>query len=49
MVAALSDEDDKDRTDLVDQGKHYAGLDELASDIARRLSALVEGGGGRKP
>jgi type I restriction enzyme S subunit len=42
QVAALSDEDDKDRTDLVDQGKHYAGLDELASDIARRLSVRAD-------
>lgn len=37
QVAALSGEDDKDRIDLVDQGKHYATLDELANDIARRL------------
>ena len=42
QVAALSDEDDKDRTDLVDQGKHYAALDELASDIARRLGVRAD-------
>ena len=37
QVAALLDENDQDRTDLVDQGKHYAELDDLAADIARRL------------
>lgn len=37
QVADLRDENDKSRTDLVDQGKHYATLDELADDIARRL------------
>ena len=37
QVADLRDENDKSRTDLVDQGKHYATLDELAADIARRL------------
>lgn len=37
QVADLHDENDKSRTDLVDQGKHYATLDELADDIARRL------------
>ena len=42
QVAALSDEDDKDRTDLVDQGKHYAALDELANDIARRLGVRAD-------
>lgn len=42
QVAALSDEDDKDRTDLVDQGKHYAALDELINDIARRLGVRID-------
>lgn len=42
QVAALSDEDDKNRTDLVDQGKHYAALDELANDIARRLGVRAD-------
>ncbi len=42
QVSALSDEDDKDCTDLVDQGKHYAALDELANDIARRLSVRAD-------
>ena len=42
QVASLSDEDDKDRTDLVDQGKHYAALDELAADIARRLGIRAD-------
>ncbi|MDO8340648.1 MAG: restriction endonuclease subunit S, partial [Candidatus Woesebacteria bacterium] len=42
QVAALSDEDDKDRIDLVDQGKHYAALDELASDLARRLGVRAD-------
>lgn len=37
QVADLRDENDQGRTDLVDQGKHYATLDELAADIARRL------------
>lgn len=42
QVAALSDEDDKDRTDLVDQGKHYAALDELANDVALRLGVRAD-------
>lgn len=42
QVSALSGEDDKDRTDLVDQGKHYAALDELASDIAGRLGVRAD-------
>ena len=42
QVAALSDEDDKDRTDLVDQGKHYAALDELAVDIAHSLGVRAD-------
>jgi type I restriction enzyme S subunit len=42
QVAALSDEDDKDRTDLVGQGKHYAALDEVANDIARRLGVRAD-------
>jgi type I restriction enzyme S subunit len=37
QVAALDDENGKDRTDLVDQGKHYNTIDELADDIALRL------------
>lgn len=42
QVADLSDEDDKDRIDLVDQGKHYATLDELTNDIARRLGVRAD-------
>ena len=42
QVSALSGEDDKDRIDLVDQGKHYATLDELANDIARRLGVAAD-------
>jgi type I restriction enzyme S subunit len=42
QVVSLSDEDDKDCTDLVDQGKHYAALGELANDIARRLGVRVD-------
>lgn len=42
QVAVLSDEDDKDRRELVGQGKHYAALDELASDIARRLGVRAD-------
>jgi len=42
QVAALGDEDDEDRIDLVDQSKHYATLDELASDIARRLGVRTD-------
>ncbi|MGV8990725.1 MAG: restriction endonuclease subunit S [Thiobacillus sp.] len=37
QVIDLLDENDKSRTELVDQGKHYATLDELKVDIARRL------------
>jgi type I restriction enzyme S subunit len=41
QVADLRDENDADRTELVDQGKHYTTLDELAADIARRLGVPV--------
>lgn len=41
QVAYLRDENDADRTELVDQGKHYATLDELAADIAHRLGVPV--------
>jgi type I restriction enzyme S subunit len=37
QVADLRDENDAVRTELVDQGMHYATLDELTADIARRL------------
>lgn len=42
QVATLSDENDKDRTNLVDQGKHYGSLDELANDIARRIGVPAD-------
>lgn len=41
QVADLRDENDADRTELVDQGKHYSTLEELAADIARRLGVPV--------
>lgn len=37
QVADLRDEKDESRTNLVDQGKHYSTLNELARDLARRL------------
>lgn len=37
QVADLLDDSDNSRTDLVDQGKHYATLDELKADLAQRL------------
>lgn len=37
QVASLDDENSKDRTDLVDQGKHYNTINELTEDIAHRL------------
>ena len=42
QVADLTDEHDQSRTDLVDQGKHYATRDELAADIAQRLGVPVD-------
>ncbi|MFN3985812.1 MAG: restriction endonuclease subunit S [Rhodocyclaceae bacterium] len=42
QVISLEDEDGKDFTDLVDQGQHYASLDELKEDIASALK--VEAG-----
>lgn len=42
QVADLRDDNDKDRTDLVDQGKHYHDLAELASDIAQRLGVSAD-------
>ena len=37
QVISVEDEDDKDFTHLVDQGQHYASLDDLKEDIARAL------------
>lgn len=37
QVISLEDEDGKDFTRLVDQGRHYVSLDELKADIARAL------------
>lgn len=42
QVILLEDEDGKDFTHLVDQGQHYASLDELKDDIASALK--VEAG-----
>lgn len=41
QVVDLLDDSDNSRTDLVDQGKHYATLDELKADIAQRLGVPV--------
>jgi len=37
QVASLTDHDGRNRVDLVDQGKHYASLEDLTADIARTL------------
>ncbi|HCF4145010.1 restriction endonuclease subunit S [Pseudomonas aeruginosa] len=37
QVADLRDEKEASRIDLVDQGKHYSKLKDLAADIARRM------------
>jgi type I restriction enzyme, S subunit len=42
QVVSLTDADDKDRTDLIDSGQHYASFEELAGDIARRLDVHVD-------
>jgi type I restriction enzyme S subunit len=42
QVISLEDEDGKDFTNFVDQGQHYASLDELKDDIASALK--VEAG-----
>jgi len=42
QVADLRDDNDKDRTDLVDQGKHYSEIEELTSDIAQRLGVHAD-------
>ena len=34
QVIDLKDENDKDCTNLIDQGKHYSSLDDLRADIA---------------
>jgi type I restriction enzyme S subunit len=41
QVISITDTDDNDRTNLVDQGTHYASLEELASDIAEALDVEV--------
>lgn len=37
QVISIEDEDGKNFTDLVDQGKHYTSLEELKKDIAKML------------
>jgi type I restriction enzyme, S subunit len=41
QVISLEDEDGKDFTHLVDQGQHYASLDELKDDIASALKVAA--------
>lgn len=42
QVTDLRDDNDKVRTDLVDQGKHYSEFEELADDIAHRLGVSAD-------
>lgn len=37
QIASLKDENGKGLENLVDQGKHYSSLEEVASDIADKL------------
>lgn len=41
QVIAVENEDDEDFTHLVDQGRHYASLEELKEDLARALNVEV--------
>jgi len=41
QVIAVEDDDGKDFTHLVDQGRHYASLEELKEDLARALNVEV--------
>lgn len=41
QVVSVEDEDGKDFTHLVDQGQHYASLDDLKSDIAGALKVTT--------
>ncbi|MNF16519.1 hypothetical protein D3C80_2195690 [compost metagenome] len=41
QVISVADEDGKDFIHLVDQGQHYASLDDLKLDIARTLKVEV--------
>lgn len=41
QVISVADEDGKDFTHLVDQGRHYASLDDLRDDIASALKVEV--------
>lgn len=42
QVISLEDEDGKDFTHLVDQGRHYASLDDLKEDIASALKVEAQ-------
>lgn len=42
QVASVTDEEGKSHDDLVDQGKHYASLEEVAADIARALGVAAD-------
>ncbi|NRD67546.1 hypothetical protein HRD49_38015 [Corallococcus exiguus] len=42
QVFSITDDDGKDRTHLVDQGTHYADLEELKSSIAKRLDITTK-------
>jgi type I restriction enzyme S subunit len=37
QVISLTDAEDNDRTNLIDQGIHFHNLDELAAAIAKKL------------
>ncbi|MBK6744670.1 MAG: restriction endonuclease subunit S [Hydrogenophilales bacterium] len=42
QVITVTDDTGKDRTDLVDQGKHYGSQEELAADIAHELGVATD-------
>jgi type I restriction enzyme, S subunit len=42
QVASVTDAEGRSRVDLVDQGKHYARLEEVAADIARALGVAAD-------
>jgi type I restriction enzyme S subunit len=42
QVASITDDKGKDRSGLVDQGKHYGSLDDLVVDIAHKLGVSTD-------
>ncbi len=43
QVCSVEDEEGKDLTNFVDQGRHYFSLEEVLSDLSEQMKIVVDG------